>query len=91
VRALVVHQHGSLENLTLETVPDPQPGPEEVLVDVHAASVNFPDLLVIGGTYQNLPATPFVPGKDFAGTVAAVGAKVSGAQPGDRVMGQIEY
>lgn len=91
MRALVVHQHGSLENLKLETVPDPQPGPEEVLVDVHAASVNFPDLLVIGGTYQNLPATPFVPGKDFAGTVGAVGAKVSGLKPGDRVMGQIEY
>ena len=91
MRALVIHQHGSLENLKLETVPDPQPGPEEVLVDVHAASVNFPDLLVIGGTYQNLPATPFVPGKDFAGTVGAVGAKVSGLKPGDRVMGQIEY
>jgi NADPH2:quinone reductase len=91
VRALVVHQHGPLENLKLETFPDPKPGPEEVLVEVHAASVNFPDLLVIGGTYQILPATPFVPGKDLAGTVAAVGANVSSVKPGDRVMAQIEY
>ena len=48
VRALVVHQHGPLENLKLETFPDPCPGPDEVLVEVYAASVNFPDLLVIG-------------------------------------------
>src|SRR5262245_47995347 len=91
MRALVVHQHGSLENLKLETLPDPQPGPDEVLIDVHAASVNFPDLLVIGGTYQNLPPTPFVPGKDLAGMIAAVGANVSSLNPGERVMAQIEY
>ncbi len=91
MRALVVHQHGPLDNLKLEAFPDPKPGPEEVLVDIHAASVNFPDLLVIGGTYQNLPATPFVPGKDLAGTVAAVGANVSSVKPGERVMAQIEY
>jgi NADPH:quinone reductase len=53
--------------------------------------VNFPDLLVVQGTYQNLPPAPFVPGKDLAGTVAAVGANVSSLQPGERVMGQIEY
>lgn len=91
MRALVLHQHGPLENLKLETLPDPQPGPDEALIDVHAASVNFPDLLVIGGTYQNLPPTPFVPGKDLAGTVAAVGANVSSLNPGERVMAQIEY
>ena len=91
MRALVVHQHGPLDNLKLETLPDPQPGSGEVLIDVHAASVNFPDLLVIGGTYQNLPKTPFVPGKDLAGTVAAVGAGVTSVKPGERVMAQIEY
>lgn len=91
MRALVVHQHGPLDNLKLESMPDPQPGPEEVLVEVHAASVNFPDLLVIGGTYQNLPPTPFVPGKDLAGTVAATGAKVTSVKPGERVLAQIEY
>ena len=91
MRALVVRQHGPLDNLKLETLPDPQPGPDEVLVDVHAASVNFPDLLVINGTYQNLPPTPFVPGKDFAGTVAATGANVATVKPGDRVMAQTEF
>src|SRR5688572_8537417 len=91
MRALVIRQHGPLDSLRLETLTDPQPGPDEVLVDVHAASVNFPDLLVIGGTYQNLPPTPFVPGKDLAGTVAAVGAGVTFPKPGERVMAQIEY
>ena len=91
MRALVVRQHGPLETLKIETFPDPQPAPDEVLVEVHAASVNFPDLLVIGGTYQNLPPTPFVPGKDLAGTVAAIGTNVTDFEPGDRVMAQIEY
>jgi len=91
MRALVVHEHGPLENLRLQSFPDPEPAPDEVLVEVHAASVNFPDLLVIGGTYQKLPPRPFVPGKDLAGTVARVGANVTGLRAGDRVMAQIEY
>ena len=91
MRALVVHQHGPLDQLKLENFPDPRPGPDEVLIEVHAASINFPDLLVIGGTYQNLPTTPFVPGKDLAGTVAAAGANVTEFRPGDRVTAQIEY
>lgn len=91
MRALVVHEHGPLETLKLEEFPEPRPGPDEVLVDVHAASVNFPDLLVIDGTYQLLPPRPFVPGKDFAGTVAAVGPGVTSMKPGDRVMAQVEY
>ena len=91
MRALVVRQHGPLDNLMLENLPEPQPGPEEVLIDVQAASINFPDLLVIGGTYQNLPPLPFVPGKDLAGTIAAVGAKISSFKEGERVMAQVEY
>src|SRR6185295_14403158 len=91
MRALVIRQHGPLDNLRVETLPDPQPGPDDALVEVHAASVNFPDLLTIEGTYQNLPPTPFVPGKDLAGIVIAVGANVTAVRPGDRVTGQIEY
>jgi NADPH2:quinone reductase len=91
LKALVVKEHGPIEHLLLEDVPDPLPGPGEVLVDVHATSINFPDLLVIGGTYQNLPARPFSPGKDMAGVVAAVGAGVTTCKPGDRVAAQNEY
>ena len=91
MQALIVKEHGSLDKLTLGEFPDPKPGKSEVLVDVHAASVNFPDLLVIGGTYQNLPPRPFVPGKDLAGVVAAVGEGVTRVTPGDRVIAQIEH
>lgn len=91
MRALVVHEHGPIDNLKLETFAEPRLGPEEVLIEVHAASVNFPDLLVISGSYQRLPPTPFVPGKDLAGTVAAVGSGVTNLKPGDRVMAQVEY
>lgn len=91
MKALVVKEHGPIDHLLLEDAPDPLPGPGEVLVDVHATSINFPDLLVIGGTYQNLPARPFSPGKDMAGVVAAVGAGVTSCKPGDRVAAQNEY
>ena len=91
MQALVVQEHGPIETLALMERPDPVPGPGEVLVDVYAASINFPDLLVINGTYQKLPQRPFSPGKDFAGKVAAVGAGVTTCKPGDRVSAQIEY
>ena len=91
MRALVVHQHGPIDSLRLETFPEPRPEANEILIDVHAASVNFPDLLVIGGTYQKLPTTPFIPGKDLAGTIAALGSEVTGFRVGDRVMSQVEY
>jgi NADPH2:quinone reductase len=91
MQALIVKEHGPLEKLTCGEFPDPKPGKHQVLVDVHAASVNFPDLLVIGGTYQNLPPRPFVPGKDLAGVVAAVGEGVTRVKVGDRVLAQIEH
>jgi NADPH2:quinone reductase len=78
MRALVVHRHGSIDAVQLEEFPEPQPAPDQVLIDVHAASVKFPDLLVIGGSYQHLPPTPFVPGKDLAG----VGRCGRGSEPG---------
>ena len=91
MQALIINEHGPLEKLSLGEFLDPKPGKGEVLIDVHAASVNFPDILVIGGTYQNLPPRPFVPGKDLAGVVAAVGAGVTRVKVGDRVMAQIEH
>jgi len=91
MKALVVEEHGSLENLKLGELPEPVVRPGDVLIDVKAASVNFPDLLVIAGTYQKLPKRPFAPGKDFSGVVAAVGAEVRDLKVGDRVMAQAEY
>ena len=91
MKALLVREHGGIENLVLGTAPDPVPKRGEVLVDVRAASINFPDLLVIGGTYQKLPPRPFSPGKDLAGVVAAVGEGVTICRPGDRVCAQVEY
>jgi NADPH2:quinone reductase len=91
MRAVVVREFGSPALLAVEDVPDPQAGPGEVLIDVEACGVNFPDLLVVQGKYQTLPETPFSPGKEVAGRVAAVGEGVTSPQPGDRVMAQLEY
>lgn len=93
MKALMVKEHGPIENLVLENqaVEPREPGEGEVLVDVHAASVNFPDLMVINGTYQHLPPRPFAPGKDLAGVIAAVGPGVTTCKPGDRVMAQVEH
>mgnify|MGYP005827669963 CR=1 FL=1 len=91
MQALVIEEHGPVETLALMERPSPRAAAGEVLVEVHAASVNFPDLLVINGSYQNLPPRPFTPGKDFAGVVAEVGAGVTAFEPGDRVSAQVEY
>ena len=66
-------------------LPLPEPGPGEVRVAVHAASLNFPDLLIVEGRYQVKPPLPFVPGAEFAGLVEAVGDGVVGLRPGDAV------
>lgn len=91
MRAIVAHAIGAPEDLKIEEMPDPAPGPGEVLVDMKATAVNFPDLLVIEGKYQIIPPHPFVPGKEGAGTVAAVGEGVDGLSVGDRVMVQAEW
>jgi NADPH2:quinone reductase len=66
-------------------LPRTEPGPGQVRVRVAAASLNFPDLLVVEGKYQFKPELPFVPGSEFAGEVEAVGADVTHLKPGDRV------
>lgn len=87
MRALQCHQTGGFDELAVEDVAEPTPGPGEVLVAVAAASVNFVDTLVVAGRYQIPFAPPFTPGSDFAGTVAAVGSDVKGLAVGDRVHG----
>lgn len=90
MRAIVVDEFGPPERLRVAEVPPPRPGPGEILVEVHAAPVNYVDLLVVGGTYQSLPAPPFIPGKGPAGVVTALGPEVTAPQLGDRVLAMAE-
>ena len=91
MRAMLVRQFGAPEQMSLEDLPTPVPGPGEVLIDARAIGVNFPDLLVIEGTYQILPELPFSPGKEVAGVVRAVGPGVESPNVGERVMAQVEH
>jgi NADPH2:quinone reductase len=91
MRAYHVVEFGAPSALQLKQVNDLVPGEGQIVVDVAAAGINFPDVLVVSGRYQILPPRPFVPGKELAGTVRTVGAGVSGFTPGDRVLGQLEH
>ncbi len=73
--------------LTLAEVPDPVPGPGQVLVKVLAAAANFPDVLMCRGGYQVRPPLPYIPGIERCGEVVAAGPGVSGFAPGDRLIG----
>jgi len=86
MKALLCKQHGLPDTLVVEELPDPLPGPGEVVVDMKAAGVNFPDVLIIQNKYQFKPALPFSPGAELAGTIAAVGDGVKGFAVGDRVI-----
>ena len=90
MRAILVNRFGPPEDLRVAEVPAPVPEPGEVLVTVHAAPVNYVDLLVVGGNYQFLPRLPFIPGKGPAGVVTALGAEVTDLQIGDRVLAMAE-
>jgi NADPH2:quinone reductase len=91
MRAVVVPEFGGPEVLRLEERPTPEPGPGQILLEVGAIGVNYPDLLVVGGKYQKLPPLPFSPGKDAAGVVRALGDGVSDPAVGDRVVAQLEF
>ena len=90
MRAIVVDGFGPPERLRVGEVAEPVPGPDEVSVTVHAAPVNYVDLLVVGGTYQFLPPLPFIPGKGPAGVVTALGEQVTSLRLGDRVLAMAE-
>ena len=74
-----------VDALTWKALPTPQPGAGEVLIEIQAASLNFPDLLIVQNKYQMKPALPFVPGSEYAGVVRAVGEGVMGLQAGQAV------
>jgi NADPH2:quinone reductase len=89
VRAAVLHTFGDPDDLVVEEVADPVPGVGEVLVDVEAAAVNFPDLLIMRGEYQISWPPPIIPGSEFAGRVSALGTAAEGVEIGDRVCGAL--
>ncbi|GAA5235682.1 NADPH:quinone oxidoreductase family protein [Verticiella sediminum] len=87
MKALLCKQYGLPDTLVLEEVADPQPKADEIVVDVKAAGVNFPDVLIIQNKYQFKPELPFAPGGEMAGIVSAVGENVKHLKAGDRVLG----
>src|SRR5438067_5299556 len=85
MRAILVREFGGPEVLRLEDVPDPKPGPSEVVVRIRAAGVNPVDAYIRSGTYARKPPLPYVPGSDGAGEIESVGAEVANIAAGDRV------
>ena len=92
MRAVVITRHGPPEVLVVQQRPDPIPGPGEVLIDVHAAGINFADLMARLGLYPDAPKPPCVVGYEVAGTVAALGPGVdSGLEIGQRVVAPTRF
>jgi len=91
MRALLSYEPGGPETLRLADVPEPAPGPGELLVRVRACSINYPDVLIIEDKYQLKPPRPFAPGSEIAGEVEGVGEGVEGWSPGDRLIAATGY
>lgn len=86
MKAVLCKAYGPASSLVLEETTDPVAKKNDVIIDIHAAGVNFPDTLIIEGKYQVKPPFPFSPGGEAAGVVSAVGENVKHLKPGDRVM-----
>lgn len=86
MRAVLCKEWGGPEKLVVEDVPTPSLRANAARIKVHVAGVNFADLLLIAGQYQEKPAFPFVPGAEAAGVITEVGAAVTSLKPGDRVV-----
>ena len=86
MKAIQCQSYGPPENLTLAELDAPVAEPEQAIVEVHAAALNFPDTLQIQGKYQFQPPMPFIPGSEISGVIKAVGKSVTDLSPGDRVM-----
>jgi NADPH2:quinone reductase len=91
MKALLCKAWGGPETLVLEELPSPRAGAGEVVIDVKAAGVNFPDVLIIQNKYQLKPTLPFAPGAEAAGVIKEVGAGVTGFAAGDRVIAMTMY
>ena len=86
MKALHSTSVGGPETLVIQDIPNPTPGKGEVLVDVAACAINFPDTLIIRDLYQFKPERPFAPGGEISGTISAIGEGVEGWAVGDRVL-----
>src|SRR5947207_10423510 len=86
MRAVLCREWGGPEKLVVDDVPSPPIREGVVRIAVHASGINFADLLLISGQYQEKPAFPFTPGMEASGIIAEVGPGVTGFQIGDRVM-----
>jgi NADPH2:quinone reductase len=91
MKAVLCKQFGPPDSLVVEELVSPRAGPGEVVVSVKAASVNFPDVLIIQNKYQFKPPLPFSPGSELAGVVKELGAGVQGFRPGDEVIAFTTY
>ncbi len=91
MRALICNAWGAVEDLVVGELPALVPADQQVLIKVAATAVNFADTIMVSGTYQTKPPLPFAPGLETAGTVVAVGAKVTRFKAGDRVMALLAY
>ena len=85
MRAVLCNSFTGPADLRLGEIDEPKPADDEIVIDVHAASVSFMDQLLVSGRYQMRPPLPFVPGTEASGVVVAVGDKVTKFAPGDRV------
>jgi NADPH:quinone reductase-like Zn-dependent oxidoreductase len=86
MKALLSIEPGGPETLRLSNLPDPTPGPGQLLVRVRAAAINYPDVLIIEDKYQMRPPRPFAPGGEVAGEVLGLGEGVTGWSVGDRLI-----
>jgi len=91
MKAVLCKQFGPPESLVIEELPSPKASAGEVVVSVKAASLNFPDVLIIQNKYQFKPPLPFSPGSEMSGVVKEVGEGVQGFKPGDRVIAFTTY
>ena len=91
MRAVLCRAWGEVDDLRVEEVPAPTPGPDDVLIAVKATAVNYADAIMTAGRYQPKPDLPFSPGLETAGVVTACGARVTKLKPGDRVMAILAY
>jgi NADPH2:quinone reductase len=90
MRALICSEFGSTKDLSLEIRDDLEPRAGEVLIEVKAAGVNFPDILTVEGKYQVKPPLPFIPGTEVSGVVTKLGEGIKTRKVGDEVVGMVQ-